>query len=246
MYGIDINPLAVELCKIALWVEANSGGQPLSYLDHHIVCGNSLLGTTPELLSRGLPNQAFDFVVGDDKQRRKQLLTTNRNELKRRNQELLPLQWSTAEEITVLADEMTVINTAKDTTTGKVAAKADRYNKLQQSDTYRRAKRVADTWSAAFVIPKTANYPAITDSTIRAIAQGHYLDPDVRTVVDRLANQYQFLHLHLAFPDIHDAGVSTQYSATHPGRRSSSMRESGSLTEAQKSQRQAPRPSAKS
>ena len=206
VYGVDINPLAVELCKIALWVEANSGGQPLSYLDHHIVCGNSLLGTTPELLSRGLPNQAFDFVVGDDKQHRKQLRTTNRNELKRRNQELLPLQWSTAEDIAALADDMAVINTAEDATTGDVAAKADRYNELQQSGTYQRARLTADAWCAAFATPKTRNHPAITDSTIRAIAEGHQTPPETRDLIAALTDEYQFLHPHIAFPDVHDSG----------------------------------------
>ena len=206
VYGIDINPLAAELCKTALWLEANNRGQPLSYLDHHIVCGNSLLGTTPDLIAQGIPNTAYKHIVGDDKQRLKQLRTANRNELKQRNQELLPLRWSTSEEITALADDMAFINTADDATTGDVATKAALHEELQQSDSYTRAKRVADSWSAAFVIPKTADHPAITDSTIRAIAQGRSVDPDIRRVVNRLADQYQFLHPHIAFPDIHESG----------------------------------------
>ena len=59
IYGIDINPMAVELCKVSLWLEANHNGQPLSFLDHHIVCGNSILGTTPELLADGVPDKCF-------------------------------------------------------------------------------------------------------------------------------------------------------------------------------------------
>ena len=55
VYGIDINPMAAELCKVSLWLEANDNGRPLGFLDHHIVCGNSLLGTTPELLEKGVP-----------------------------------------------------------------------------------------------------------------------------------------------------------------------------------------------
>ena len=50
MYGVDLNPMAVELCKVSLWMEALEPGKPLSFLDHHIQCGNSLLGTTPALL----------------------------------------------------------------------------------------------------------------------------------------------------------------------------------------------------
>ena len=47
VYGVDLNPMAVELCKVALWMEALEPGKPLSFLDHHIQCGNSLLGTIP-------------------------------------------------------------------------------------------------------------------------------------------------------------------------------------------------------
>ncbi len=49
LYGVDINPMAVELCKVSLWLEALEPGKPLSFLDHHIRVGNSLLGATPEL-----------------------------------------------------------------------------------------------------------------------------------------------------------------------------------------------------
>ena len=59
LYGIDINPMAVELCKVSLWLESNTPGKPLSFLDHRIICGNSLLGTTPKLLADGIPDAAF-------------------------------------------------------------------------------------------------------------------------------------------------------------------------------------------
>jgi type I restriction-modification system DNA methylase subunit len=49
LYGVDANPMAVELCKVTLWLEATEPGKPLSFLDHHIQCGNSLLGATPQI-----------------------------------------------------------------------------------------------------------------------------------------------------------------------------------------------------
>src|SRR5690606_16190337 len=67
IYGVDVNPMAVELCKVSLWIEATEPGKPLSFLDHHIVCGNSLLGTTPALLEAGVPDEAFKPLGGDDK-----------------------------------------------------------------------------------------------------------------------------------------------------------------------------------
>ena len=51
LYGVDVNPMAAELCRVSLWLEALEPGKPLSFLDHHIRVGNSLLGATPELIA---------------------------------------------------------------------------------------------------------------------------------------------------------------------------------------------------
>jgi type I restriction-modification system DNA methylase subunit len=66
LYGVDMNPMAAELCRVGLWLEALEPGKPLSFLDHHIRVGNSLLGTTPELIAAGLPDEAFTVIEGDD------------------------------------------------------------------------------------------------------------------------------------------------------------------------------------
>jgi len=52
LYGVDLNPLAVELSKLSLWLHAFTAGAPLSFLDHHVKCGNSLIGSTLEELQR--------------------------------------------------------------------------------------------------------------------------------------------------------------------------------------------------
>lgn len=48
IYGVDLNPMAVELAKVSLWLDCFTLGAPLSFLDHHLKCGNSLIGTTVE------------------------------------------------------------------------------------------------------------------------------------------------------------------------------------------------------
>ena len=67
IYGVDVNPMAVELCKVSLWLEALEPGRPLSFLDDRILCGNSLLGTTPALIEAGIPDDAYKPLLGDDK-----------------------------------------------------------------------------------------------------------------------------------------------------------------------------------
>ena len=44
IYGVDLNPLAVELAKMSLWLHSFTVGAPLSFLDHHLRCGDSLVG----------------------------------------------------------------------------------------------------------------------------------------------------------------------------------------------------------
>ncbi|MDW8186424.1 MAG: N-6 DNA methylase, partial [Anaerolineae bacterium] len=68
IYGVDKNPLAVDLCKVALWIEAHTEGKPLTFLDHRIRCGDSLLGVFDlAALKHGIPDDAFKPVSLDDK-----------------------------------------------------------------------------------------------------------------------------------------------------------------------------------
>jgi type I restriction-modification system DNA methylase subunit len=67
IYGVDRNPMAVELCKVALWIEALEPGKPLTFLDSHIRCGDSLIGVfNIAVLQDGIPDDAFKPLSGDD------------------------------------------------------------------------------------------------------------------------------------------------------------------------------------
>jgi hypothetical protein len=46
VYGVDINPMAVELAKVSVWLDSFTVGAPLSFMDHHFKCGNSLIGSS--------------------------------------------------------------------------------------------------------------------------------------------------------------------------------------------------------
>jgi len=48
IYGVDLNPLAVELAKLSIWILSMAKDQPLSFLNHHLKCGNSLVGAKLE------------------------------------------------------------------------------------------------------------------------------------------------------------------------------------------------------
>ena len=220
LYGIDINPMAVELCKVSLWLESNTPGKPLSFLDHRIVCGNSLLGTTPRLLAEGIPDAAFKSLTGDDKEHASALRRANKKERKQRAQGLLELERSPASDAAQLASAMHRIDITADDTAEQVAAKEEEYARLQASGPAMKAKLVADAWCAAFVAPKTPSDPPITDKTLRTLearsheqivadiwsarqqveARANRTDA-IANILD-LADHYRFTHMHLAFPDL--------------------------------------------
>ena len=90
VYGIDLNPMAVELAKVNLWLDAVEPGLPLSFLDHHVVWGNGLIGTNPRLIAEGIPDEAFKAIEGDDKPTAAARKKTNAAERRQRNQGFLP------------------------------------------------------------------------------------------------------------------------------------------------------------
>ena len=80
VYAVDFNPDAVELCKVVLWIEGYCAGMPLSFLDHHIRCGNSVVGVADlDVLLKGVPKEAFD---AEDKEVLKQIKNLNNEALK--------------------------------------------------------------------------------------------------------------------------------------------------------------------
>ena len=52
LFGVDLNPMAVQLARLSLWLGTLAADKPLSFLDHHLVAGNSLVGASPDDLRR--------------------------------------------------------------------------------------------------------------------------------------------------------------------------------------------------
>ena len=209
VYGIDRNPMAVELCKVSLWLESVEPGKPLSFLDHHIVIGNGLLGATPKLLEHGVPDGAFVALEEDDKTTVTSRRKTNAREREHRSQGLLGLVFSSQTLTAPIAAEMAAIEALPGDTPIQVAEQADRYRRLQESVEVEKARLSADAWCAAFVAVKNPDHPAITDATVRMLAEDPQLVPaDALAEVTDLSHQYRFLHWHLAFPQIYEVDLS--------------------------------------
>jgi hypothetical protein len=65
IYGVDLNPMAVELAKLSLWLHSFTVGAPMSFLDHHLRCGDSLFGEFVAPVERELHDRYGLVVTGD-------------------------------------------------------------------------------------------------------------------------------------------------------------------------------------
>jgi hypothetical protein len=215
IYGVDINPMAVELCKVSLWMEAIEPGRPLSFLEHHIRCGNSLLGTTPALLSRGLPDDAFKPIEGDDKKYCTEWKKQNKKE-RQGYRDLFEEQARPWDHLGDITATFHLLDEAADDSIEGVHEKEQRYRELTESSGYLATRFWADAWCAAFVWRKCPeerggfDYPITQDTLKRIRANPHDCPPWMREEVIRLAKQYQFFHWHIAFPDVFHAKPDEQ------------------------------------
>ena len=205
LYGVDMNPMAVELCKFSLWLEAIEPGKPLSFFDAHIQLGNALLGTTPALMAGGIPDDAFRPIEGDDTPVARQLRTLNRNE-RRSAQEtfftrLVAEREAKYDFVAARANEMEA--TPDDTIDG-VRRKQRVWEQLTGSRGYDRQTFLADAWCAAFLWPKqaVASEMAITDDVWWSLQQNDGEPRRMRRIVQSLAREHAFFHWHLAFPNV--------------------------------------------
>ena len=198
-------------------------GRPFGFLDHRIVCGNSLLGITPKLLATGIPDAAFKALPGDDNRYTNSLRNKNKAERKARAQLLFELDYSVAADSAKLASVLQRIDEAPEHTAEQVASKEAEYAEVRRGGLAQKEKLIADTWCAAFLAPKTSDAPAITDAVLReaetltsdqVLAMSHsdsqlggsLLGEGVLATIQDLAKIYPFMHLHLTFPEVFQDG----------------------------------------
>jgi very-short-patch-repair endonuclease len=223
IYGVDINPMAVELCKVNLWMEALEPGKPLSFLESHIRTGNSLLGTTPKLMADGIPDDAFNPIEGDDKKIAAALKKANREARKQREAKVLQLglfdQPAPPADYAALNRAAAELNTMDDDTLDDLRRKEAAYAALATGSEAHKARLLADAWCAAFVWEKGASsdMTPLTDLTYRrlenALRDGTALTDDLIAVINevaRLRDRYQFFHWHVTFPDVFPVPDDTQ------------------------------------
>jgi len=207
IYGVDINPMAVELCKVSLWMEAIQPGKPLSFLEQHIQCGNSLLGVTPALLADGIPDSAFEAIEGDSKEVCH--VYKKKNKVQHEGvRTLFDPAGEAWERIGSLGTSTNQLEEIGSDTVEDIRRKETYHKQLLQSKDYLFSKLWADAWCVAFVWKKVdyregtgeSIYP-ITEEVFRKIEE-EKISPPIYDEIERLSEQYKFFHWHIAFPDV--------------------------------------------
>ena len=207
IYGVDMNPLAVEICKVALWMESIDPGLPLTFLENHICCGNSLIGTSRALMGEQVPDTAWAVLEGDDRKVTRSLKRLNREEIAGQRR----LLFEPRNETGALRDAMRTVEQAPDTDAAALAEKQRKWKALLASQAYEHEKLVADVWCAAFLWPKDEPGPVVeaAPTTTAWLALRDQEVPPSPALVDTtrcIAEDYGLFHWELAFPHVFSRG----------------------------------------
>ena len=204
IYAVDKNPLAVDLCKVALWIESHAAGLPLSFLDHHIKCGDSLVGVWDiDVLETGIPDDAYKAVTGDDRKAAPQY--RNRNRLERKGQTALPTLQPAAD---AMAAEWAAFSGLEERSPAEVQTKEELYRKMRASDTIWWQRKVAcDLWTYAFFAPlqlETYGRPNTVPTTdnVRQALANRSTQPQMEDWAVHASLTNAFFHWPLEFPDV--------------------------------------------
>jgi hypothetical protein len=204
IYGVDKNPLAVELCKTALWIETVEPGRPLSFLDPHIRCGDSLVGILdPKVMEDGIPDDAYKPLTGDEKAAARDL--KNRNKQVGRGVQGSLFDRESLKHVTVVSADLDAM---PEDTIEQIKAKKAAWSESQRDSERQKQELRANLYVSAFFAPKTArNFDQVPlTEDLNRIAQGLAPRPGIKRAVEEHAAQYGFFHWHLAFPEVFAGG----------------------------------------
>lgn len=222
IYGVDLNAMAVELCKVALWLEAVEPGRPLNFLDAHIRNGNALVGIHDlSVLRTGIPNEAFAALkdvladsllphsLVDDPVTCTALRRRNAGERSAPALTLTGLNLSIPDEL----NEALARIESDDQSLSDVEAKRQLFESVRATGTMAwRLRRACDLWTAAFFTIKRPSEliggeaTPTSDTVWRFLADPSSLLPQIADATDDVLREYNFFHWPLEFPEVFKHG----------------------------------------
>jgi SAM-dependent methyltransferase len=214
LYGVELDPLAVELARMAVWLETMDYQLPFEFLDHKLRCGNSLVGAWIDRVL-DFPALCFERAAGDEdhdgvhveKGARARALKQYRNDrlkpelrrtiLARTRRELVEIS-QIPDLVATHTQALAALREIHDLPIGDVDAHEQRYHSLQGTRDVVRLRAALDRWCALWFWPSGQIEFAPDPAT--------FLDLDTPApVVDALRDRLRFFHWELEFPDVFSA-----------------------------------------
>ena len=212
IHGVDRNPMAVELAKVALWIETVQPGKPLGFLDANIRCGDALLGVFDlDALAEGIPDEAYKPLTGDDKETA--FWFRKRNKAEREGQASFDWEQGGGSGLPParLARDDRGFRALPEDTPDDIGRKRERFSEHDAG--WWTDKAACDLYVAAFLVPKTGGLPAnpstsaipTTGSIRTRLAGGQVLGP-LEAHAIALTSVARAFHWPLMFPAVMEAG----------------------------------------
>ena len=181
VYGVDLNPMAVELAKLSLWLHTVAKGEPLSFLDHHIRCGNSLIGAKIENLPN-LPELRGRRNTGE-------------------TQTEIPMEFPFTDRVATAIEHYLLIERMESYTAELIHAKESEFDTAQKMLHFH--KGVADLWTSLFfgnVVPRTEYHAALNALRTQKMAELETIPSYLRA--QEIAAEKRFFHWEIEFPEV--------------------------------------------
>ena len=182
VYGVDLNPMAVELAKLSLWLHTVAKGEPLSFLDHHIRCGNSLIGAKIDSLSH-LP----------------ELKRSRRNTDE--SQTEIPMEFPFTGTVATAIGHYLLIEEIESRTAEQIHAKEDKLDTVQKM--LRFHKGVANLWTSLFfgnAVSRAEYHAALDALRDKKMAELEAMPPYCQA--QEIAAKKRFFHWEMEFPEV--------------------------------------------
>ena len=182
VYGVDVNPMAVELAKLSLWLHTVAKGEPLSFLDHHIRCGNSLIGAKIS----NLPNLP-------------QLKKSRR--ITSQTQTEISMEFPFTDTVATAIGHYLLIEEMESRTADQIHAKEHRLDIAQKMLRYH--KGVANLWTSLYFensVSRTEYHDALDALRDKKIAKLEAMSSYQQA--QEIAAEKRFFHWEIEFPDV--------------------------------------------
>jgi len=225
LYGVDVNPEAVELAKLSLWIESLAHNKPFTFLNTHLKCGNSLIGAWFFSSFHHLefvPQEVFNKKETDLKRINKEHIENLAHGLKE--------IWSDLsfhklfEKLIELRQE---IDQRATSTPDDYRNKESLLRQLVQTSEYQLLKAIGDTWCALWFWPKDVRKPVtmeyrdylktlienfkesplpVTNSPFSLKIKPKFISEErfweIFFTVQKVAERHRFFHWELEFPEV--------------------------------------------